>query len=73
MGAIAAVLLDPTEGPPRQQPLTLTAAKSMMGHSEPAAGNNLGYLSLTSALLCQSKVGCTALRGSACKPAEHLG
>ena len=39
MGAIAAVILAQSDrGIPRQQPLTLTAAKAMMGHSEPAAG-----------------------------------
>jgi len=39
MGAIAAVVLAQSDrGNPRQQPLTLTAAKAMMGHSEPAAG-----------------------------------
>lgn len=38
MGAISAVLLAPAQGNPRQQPLTLTAIKAMMGHSEPAAG-----------------------------------
>ena len=39
MGAIAAVILaQSNRGTPRQQPLTLTAAKAMMGHSEPAAG-----------------------------------
>ena len=39
LGAIAALLLAPNSpGPARQQPLTLTAAKAMMGHSEPAAG-----------------------------------
>ena len=39
MGAVAAVLLAPADkGITRQQPLTLTAAKAMMGHSEPAAG-----------------------------------
>lgn len=39
MGAIAAVVLTQSDkGISRQQPLTLTAAKAMMGHSEPAAG-----------------------------------
>ncbi|DBA84018.1 TPA: hypothetical protein ACH3X1_006502 [Trebouxia sp. C0004] len=39
MGAVAAVILAQSDsGTPRWQPLTLTAAKAMMGHSEPAAG-----------------------------------
>ena len=50
MGAIAAVLLaSSSPAPQRQQPLTLTAAKAMMGHSEPAAGL-VGLLTLAAEL-----------------------
>ena len=49
MGAIAAVLLASTDSPVRPQPLTLTAAKAMMGHSEPAAGL-VGLLALAAQL-----------------------
>lgn len=50
MGAIAAVLLAASSNPtPRQQPLSLTAAKAMMGHSEPAAGL-VGLLTLAAEL-----------------------
>ena len=51
MGAIAAVVLaQPDKGIPRQQPLTLTAAKAMMGHSEPAAGL-VGMLTIAAELI----------------------
>ena len=57
MGAIAAVLLaQPGKGIPRQQPLTLTAAKSMMGHSEPAAGL-VGLLAIAAELTHSSAPG----------------
>lgn len=52
MGAIAAVLLagsNSSTTPTRQQPLSLTAAKAMMGHSEPAAGL-VGLLTLAAEL-----------------------
>ena len=56
MGAIAAVLLASTSNAnssngssTRQQPLSLTAAKAMMGHSEPAAGL-VGLLTLAAEL-----------------------
>ena len=50
MGALAAVLLAPSSSSPtRQQPLTLSAAKAMMGHSEPAAGV-VGLLTLAAEL-----------------------
>ena len=56
MGAIAAVLLassnsnsDSSSSSTRQQPLSLTAAKAMMGHSEPAAGL-IGLLTLAAEL-----------------------
>lgn len=56
MGAIAAVLLATTgnanssnSNTARQQPLSLTAAKAMMGHSEPAAGL-VGLLTLAADL-----------------------
>lgn len=50
MGALAAVLLASSSSPSsRQQPLTLTAAKAMMGHSEPAAGL-VGLLTLATEL-----------------------
>ena len=49
MGAIAAVLLAPSNGMARQQPLTLSTAKAMMGHCEPAAGL-VGLLTLATQL-----------------------
>ena len=57
MGAIAAVLLAPPgKGISRQQPLTLTAAKAMMGHSEPAAGL-VGLLAIAAELTHSSAPG----------------
>ena len=57
MGAIAAVLFAPPgKGIPRQQPLTLTAAKAMMGHSEPAAGL-VGLLAIAAELTHSSAPG----------------